>query len=206
VSDVGAGAGYAHPLLNDTLWLGASLKFDHRESLDETYTVLDITSDDFSDKVEDDLQKGNGVLLDLGAMYSFKDYGYDNVRVGVCANNLIGSSLGDAEDLDPHVDLGVSVVENLWITKTTFAFDYVDLFSQLEGDNDLGKRIRLGVECKLSVLLTLRAGLYQGYATGGVSLDAKFVQIDALTYAEEIGAYAGQRADRRYVLRLLFGF
>lgn len=206
VSDMGAGAGYAQPLLDDTLSLGASLKFDHRESLNETYTVLDITTDDFEDRVRDDLRKGDGVLLDLGAMYTFTDYGFDNVRVGVCANNLTGGSLGDAEDLDPHVDLGVSVVENLWITRATFAFDYVDLFSQLEGDNDIGKRIRMGVECTLPMFLTVRVGLYQGYLTGGVSLNTKAVQIDALTYAEEIGAYAGQNEDRRYVLRFLLGF
>jgi hypothetical protein len=206
VSDIGAGFGYAQPLLEDTLSLGASLKYDHRESLDEVYTVLDITSDDFDHKVRDDMLKGDGVLLDLGAMYTFRDFGYDNVRVGLCADNLIGGKLGDAEDLDPHVDLGVSVEENLWITKTTFALDYVDLFSQLDADNDMGKRIRMGVECRLPMFLTVRAGLYQGYVTGGVSLDAKYVRFDALTYAEEIGAYAGQRADRRYVLRFLFGF
>jgi hypothetical protein len=206
VSDIGAGFGYAQPLLDDTLSLGASLKYDHRESLDHVYTVLDITSDDFDHEVRDDMLKGDGVLLDLGAMYTFSDFGYDNVRMGLCANNLIGGSLGDAEDLDPHVDLGVSVTETLWITRTTFALDYVDLFSQLDADNDSGKRIRMGVECRLPMFLTVRAGLYQGYATGGMSLNTRFVQFDALTYAEEIGAYAGQRADRRYVLRFLFGF
>jgi hypothetical protein len=206
VSDVGAGVGYAHPLLDDALSLGASLKFDHRESLAENYSYVDLTSDDLEDLIKDDRQKGNGVLLDLGAMYSFKEIGFDNVRVGMCANNLGNSSLGDAEDLDPHVDLGVSVEENLWITKTTFAFDYVDLFSQMGDDNDMSKRVRMGIECKLPVFLTARIGLYQGYVTGGVSLDAKFVQLDALTYSEEVGAYSGQREDRRYVLRFLLGF
>jgi hypothetical protein len=206
VSDVGAGLGYAHPLLDNSLSLGASLKFDHRESLAKDYSYVDLASEDLSDLIKDDRQKGNGVLVDIGAIYSFKELGFDNVRVGMCANNLGNSSLGDAEDLDSHVDLGVSVEENLWITKTTFAFDYVDLFSQMGDDNDMGKRIRMGIECKLPVFFTARVGLYQGYYTAGVNLDAKFVQLDALTYAEEIGAYAGQREDRRYVLRFLIGF
>jgi hypothetical protein len=206
VSDAGAGIGYARPFLDDSLSLGASLKFDHRESLSKVYTVMDITTDDFGDTIEDDLEKGSGVLLDLGAIYSLKKFGFDDVRVGACANNLIGGSLGDASDLDPHVDLGVAVEKNLWITKATFALDYVDVFSQLSGDNDLAKRIRMGVECRFPVLLTLRVGLYQGYFTGGVNMDAKFFQLDALTYSEEIGAYAGQRADRRYSVRILLGF
>lgn len=206
VNDTGVGAGYAHPFLDGDLSVGASLKYINRQSLNKEYTVLDITSDDLEEKIRDDLDKGSGVLADIGVMYSLVDLGLANARVGACANNLIGSKLGDAEDLDSHVDIGFAVDSDLWITKATFAVDYVDLFSQLGTDNDLPKRVRLGVECRLPLFLTVRAGLYQGYYTAGVNLDARFVQLDALTYAEEIGAYAGQRADRRYALRFTMGF
>jgi hypothetical protein len=122
------------------------------------------------------------------------------------ANNLIGGRMGDAENLDDHVDIGVAFDQDIWITKATFAADYVDLFSQLGDDDDLAKRLRMGVEVKFPWVLSVRMGLYQGYYTAGVTLDGVFVRLDALTYAEEIGAYAGQTRDRRFNLRFTIGF
>ena len=206
INDFGGGAGYAHPFLDDTVSVGVSLKYITRKSLTKEYTVLDITQDDLDKRIEDDLVDGSGILADLGVMVSLEHFGLANARVGLCANNLIGSGPGDAQNLDDHVDIGFAVDYDIWITKATFAFDYVDLFSQLGDDDDLAKRIRMGAEFKLPMFLSVRAGLYQGYFTSGVSLDARFVQLDALTYAEEIGAYAGQRIDRRYALRFIIGF
>jgi hypothetical protein len=92
------------------------------------------------------------------------------------------------------------------VTNATFAIDYVDIFNQFDQDNDIAKRIRLGVECKFLDIIFVRAGLYQGYFTAGLNLEARVVRLDLLTYAEEVGAYAGQRADRRYAGRFVFGF
>ncbi len=206
INDLGGAVGYAHPFFDETLSIGASVKYINRQSLVKQYTVLDITSDDLDEKIRDDLEDGSGVLADIGMIVSLDAFGIENARVGVCANNLIGSDLGDAEDLEDHVDIGFAVDHDLWITKTTFAFDYIDLFSQLGDDNDLAKRVRLGAEFRFPMFFSVRAGLYQGYFTAGVNIDARFVQLDALTYAEEIGAYAGQRIDRRYALRFIMGF
>jgi hypothetical protein len=108
VSDFGFGAGYAHPIMENTLLVGASAKYVHRQSLTQEYTVADI-----SDKLSD--------------------------------------------------------------------------------------TIRLNV-------IFVRAGLYQGYFTAGLNLEAKVVRLDLLTYAEEIGTFAGQRVDRRYAGRFVIGF
>ncbi len=206
INDLGVGAGYAHPLMDDNLLVGASLKYLHRQSLNQDYTVIDITTDDLDNMIEDDLQKGNGVLMDLGLIYKLADVGIGKAQVGISANNLIGSRMGDAENIDDHIDIGFATTFDVWVSKATVAVDYVDLFSQLDMDNDFGKRVRLGAEVKLPILLTLRAGFYQGYFTGGMNFDARFVQMDFVSYAEEIGAYAGQRMDRRYLLRFLIGF
>lgn len=206
INDFGVGAGYAHPLLEDTLLVGASAKYINRQSLTEEYTVIDITSDDLNDKIEDDLIDGSGVLIDLGIIYKLDKHGLADTRVGISANNLIGGDLGDARDVDDHIDIGFAIDHQIWITKTTLALDYVDLFSQLGDDDDPAKRIRLGAEFRFPKILSVRVGLYQGYFTSGLSLDAKYAQLDILTYAEEIGAFAGQRIDRRYSLRFLIGF
>jgi hypothetical protein len=206
INDYGLGAGYAHPLLDDSLFIGASLKYVFRQSLTEEYTVTDIVESDFGERVKDDLQDGQGALLDLGVIYKLKLLGLANTRVGLSANNLIGSKLGDAQDMDDHVDIGIAQDLDLKATKLTLAFDYVDLFSQIGEDNDPAKRIRFGAELELLKFLELRAGIYQGYFTAGIGLDWKVVRLDLVTYAEEIGTYAGQRADRRYSIRFVAGF
>ncbi len=96
--------------------------------------------------------------------------------------------------------------KDLGFTAATFAMDYVDIFSQFDQDDDIAKRLRLGVECKFYEILFVRAGLYQGYLTAGLNLEAKAVRLDLMTYAEEVGAYSGQRVDRRYAGRFFFGF
>jgi hypothetical protein len=117
-------------------------------------------------------------------------------------SNLIGNKLGSAADLDPHVDIGLASRSETF----TFAVDYVDLFGQLDDDNDVGKRIHIGIEYIPVKILTLRTGIYQGYPTFGIGLGTQLMQFDVLTYTEEVGTYSGQNKDRRYMLRMAFGF
>jgi hypothetical protein len=205
INDIGLGAGYAHPFLEDSLLIGASAKYIHRQSLAQEYTVADL-SDKLSDRIRDDLKKGNGILVDLGIIYKLSKVQFANTRVGISANNLIGGGLGDAADATQHVDIGFAQDLDLKVTKATFAIDYVDLFNQFKQDSDIAKRLRLGAECRFLDIIFVRAGLYQGYLTAGLNLEARVVRLDLLTYAEEVGAYAGQRVDRRYAGRFVFGF
>ncbi len=204
-ADTGAALGYAHAFFDDALSIGASLKYVVRKSLNEEYTVPDITSDNFDDLVEDDVQDGSGILLDVGFIYRFEDItlGTRDVvfQIGLSANNLIGADMDDARGLEEHVDVGIAATVDSWV----FALDYFDVAGMIDDDDDPGKRIRVGVEYKFENLFTARAGLYQGYTTLGLEIDARYVQIDLLTYAEEVGTYAGQHSDRRYVLGLKFG-
>jgi hypothetical protein len=205
VSDLGFGAGYAHPIMENTLLVGASAKYVHRQSLTQEYTVADI-SDKLSDTIRDDLNKGSGILVDLGAIYKLSKFDLSNSRVGISVNNLIGSGLGDAKDIDSHVDIGYAQDFDLNVTNATFAIDYVDIFHNFSQDDDIAKRIRLGGEFQFLDVIFVRAGLYQGYFTAGMNLEAKVVRLDLLTYAEEIGTFAGQRVDRRYAGRFVIGF
>lgn len=204
--DTGIATGYARSFFDDNLLVGASVKYIMRRSLDEEYTVLDITTGDFKDRMEDDYEDGQGLLLDLGLIYKIKDLQISdkniNLQIGISANNFIYNDMGDARDIEDHIDLGFAANLDKWI----FAFDYVDLFSQVGEDDDVAKRIRIGAEYAFKPFLFLRFGFYQGYPTLGVGLETKNVQFDVLTYAEEVGTYSGQRDDRRYALRLGLGF
>jgi hypothetical protein len=205
INDIGLGAGYAHPFLDNNLLVGASAKYIHRQSLTQEYTISDL-SDKLSDRINDDLKKGSGILVDLGVIYKLSKFQFANSRVGISANNLLGGGLGDAADATQHVDIGYAQDLDLKFTSATVAIDYVDIFNQFKQDSDIAKRLRLGAECKFLDFIFVRAGLYQGYLTAGLNLEARIVRLDLLTYAEEVGAFAGQRADRRYAGRFVFGF
>jgi hypothetical protein len=205
IGDGGVCTGFAHSLLDNNLLVGANLKYLYRESLEHEYTISDMTTTGFKDRVRDDINHGSGLLLDLGMIYKIQgaqgrtDQG--PLQLGISINNLIGSKLGKAEDIDPHVDLGVSKR----IGNITLAADYVDIFGQLGEDQDVGKRIHLGLEYAATKILNLRTGIYQGYVTFGIGLNMKQLQIDMLTYSEEVGTNSGQQKDRRYMLSFGLG-
>ena len=206
IGDAAACAGLAKSFFDSDLLVGSNLKYLYRESLEHEYTVADITTKDFKKRVRDDVQNGGGVLLDLGIMYKInpsQEAGNQGpIQLGLSVNNLIGNKLGDAEDIDSHVDLGVSKR----LGEFTLAADYVDIFHELGQDKDAGKRIHIGVEYAPTKILKLRAGFNQGYLTYGVGIDTGHLKFDLLTYAEEVGVYSGQKDDRRYVFRFGFGF
>ncbi len=206
IADEGICTGYAQSFLDNNLLIGSNLKYIYRESIENEYSVSDITTHDFKSRFRDDLQSGSGVLLDLGIIYkiqSSQEGGpQEPLQVGMSVNNLIGNKLGNAADLDPHVDLGVSKR----IGDLTLAADYVDIFGQFPGDYDVAKRIHLGLEYSLTKIIRLRGGVNQGYMTYGVGVEEKNIQFDVLSYAEEVGTHSGQQGDRRYMLRLGVGF
>jgi hypothetical protein len=86
------------------------------------------------------------------------------------------------------------------------ALDYIDVTRQYEEDDDLGKRLHMGVELQTPFFVSVRAGLNQGYVTAGATVDFRFVRLDFATYTEEVGAFAGQREDQRYVFQLTAGW
>jgi hypothetical protein len=204
--DVGLCAGYAQPFLDNTLLVGSNLKYLYRKSLENEYSAADITTHNFKSRVRDDVEDGSGVLLDLGVIYkiqpALEEVAPEPLQFGLSINNLVGNKLGDAEDLDTHIDLGVSKrLGNL-----TLAADYVDILGWMGDDDDVGKRIHLGLEYSLTKIISLRTGVNQGYLTFGLGVDTKSVQFDLLTYAEEVGTHSGQQKDRRYLFRLGVGF
>jgi hypothetical protein len=82
----------------------------------------------------------------------------------------------------------------------------VDLTHTIGEDRDIPKRLHMGVELALPMILSLRLGLNQGYFTYGVSADLWALKLDFASYTEEVGAHAGQRQDRRYVGQITLGW
>lgn len=84
--------------------------------------------------------------------------------------------------------------------------DYFDIAMNLDEDSDIGKRLHLGLELKTPVFFAIRTGVNQGYWSAGACLDFRLVRLDFATYAEEVGPYAGQRMDQRYIDQMTIGW
>ena len=54
--------------------------------------------------------------------------------------------------------------------------------------------------------MAVSAGLYQGYPGFGADLRLLIFDLSYVTYAEEVGAYAGQDEDRRHIVMLNAGW
>jgi hypothetical protein len=100
--------------------------------------------------------------------------------------------------IPPNLTLGAAIEFGIPGFHVTPAVDY--RYAD-RSDIQIGEKIGLGVEVQL-LLINLRAGLDQGYYTLGVGLDFGLFRFDAATYGVELGAYAGQQQERRYVAQM----
>lgn len=212
IGGVAGGVGYQ---VNEDLSVGVGLKVLHREALIHNFTAREIADnqDRIGDYIKDDLRKsGAGVGIDAGVMFNLDKYvRYGNQlkpAVGVVLQNIGDLNFKDAGKIPMTFNIGFSINPTIpkINRKVIFAFDYVDLFNNYKEDKDIGKRIRVGGE--LNILNSriassnIRAGLYQGYPTFGFDARLFLTTLSYTTYAEEIGAYAGQLKDRRHLLMI----
>jgi hypothetical protein len=100
---------------------------------------------------------------------------------------------------------GLSATRESWwkLTDTTFAFEMTDIGNNPDGS--LFRLVHIGAETHWSVL-AIRAGINQGYFTAGLGVDLRFFTLDLSTYAEEMSLNPGGFGDRRYAVRIAFGF
>lgn len=80
----------------------------------------------------------------------------------------------------------------------SFAFDYSYLNYSWNREHYL-KHVHLGTNLDLPIL-SVQLGMNQTSLTFGLGFDIGLVRVALATYGEELGSYAGQRRDRRYIL------
>lgn len=210
----GATLGLARQWMEDRVSLGVSAKYLVRQRAIKTFTPIDFASSNTSYDFSKNAVNGSGVGIDLGGVYSFPNMPDWKPRVGAALQNIGDVDFGKVTNAGKNVDnkafmslnVGGAVTRKLWIMDTTFAADYRDLANNTSNDSDMAKRLHLGVEAKFPRLLSLRAGINQGYPSFGVGISLWLVKFDYAYYSEEVGAYAGQREDARHVAQLSIGF
>ena len=198
----GAGFGF---LKDKALRVGLSAKYVHREHLQQIYTADDFADPNFEDTIDNDLKEGSGIGFDLGAMYTFPVFLEPTVALVI--QNIGGIDLDEAGEIPQQINLGVAAHYERGIYSINAGLDLMDITKKVnEDEDDFFRRVHLGVESWLWDRVALRAGLYQGYGSLGIGIDLWALKIDYANYAEEVGAHAGQRADRRHLLQLSFGW
>jgi hypothetical protein len=204
--DIGLLAGFGMKIPFQDIRLGAGIKLINRQSLEEVYTATDIADDDFEDRFEDDMSSGSGVSLDFGAIYTLPFIEVVQTDIALAVQNLPSMDFGDAKDVKTQANVGLALKKSFAKFSLIGALDYIDITNAIEEDDDWAKKVHMGVEFQLPVILGIRAGLNQGYGTFGATLDFKFVRLDLATYSEEVGAHAGQRKDQRYMGQITIGW
>jgi hypothetical protein len=199
-----AGVGGRIPFLD--LRIGGTLKYIDRSSLNETYTATDIADDDFEDNFDNDQKSGSAVAVDLGLIYTLPWIEWAQTDVGFTIQHLPEMRFGEAMDQETQANLGIAAKKGFGGFNVVTALDYVDLTNTIGEDRDFAKRLHMGVELELPLILSLRMGLNQGYFSYGISVDLWALKLDFAGYSEEAGAYAGQREDRRYVGQITLGW
>jgi hypothetical protein len=200
--DTGVLASGALGFFDQKLQIGVTGKYIQREGINTTYDVTDIVEDNF-DPFDQTVKKSD-FALDIGTKVNFKTPLKPSVALVV--QNITDLDFEELGEIPQQVNIGASINPDFWILKTTFAIEIDDLTKSVEADDDLYKRVHLGAEFRFPMILSIRAGVNGGYLTAGASIDFWILSISGATYAEEIGAVSGQRADRRYVAQASLGF
>jgi hypothetical protein len=206
VVDIGLLAGVGLNLPFTGLRAGAAVKFIHRKSLEEIYTATDIASDEFEDDFKDDLNSGFGISADLGVIYKLPFVKFMDIDLGLAIQNVPEMDMEDAKPMETQTNLGLAAKKAFAGFDLIAALDYMDLANSHDEDEDMTKRIHMGAEIQLPIIFSVRGGFNQGYYTAGATIDFKAVRFDIATYGEELGAHAGQREDRRYILQFTIGW
>jgi hypothetical protein len=198
----------------DNFYVGAALKYIYKESMIHTFTSREIVDnqDTLEDYLTNDLREnGDAVGVDAGVIYSFLGLKSLNPAIGLSVLNIGDMDFGDAGKMPMTANVGLSIKPEIpAFEHLIIALDYVDMFNNFSQDSDIPKRLRFGGELclfkKKAIGMMVRAGLYQGYATAGIDLRLGLLTLAYVTYAEEVGAYAGQDDDRRHLAMINLGW
>lgn len=140
------------------------------------------------------------------------------VNIGISAKDIGGIILNNQTLIPTTFNIGVSyfidlseIVDSPLVFKKNYvALDLHDIFFQRR-DKDFFKRVHIGIHSEvfnLNDIVNFRLGLgiNQGYPSFGFGLKLVAIDISFSGYTEELGVYAGQDPDTRYVLSVSLGY
>lgn len=195
----------------DRFQFGLAAKCIYRMKSEDTLSAMSVLNDNI--KLKNILKEGQGYGLDLGFNYilplPFKQ------KIGFLAADILNTRFdmnliklvdeaGTPSEISRTFNIGYKIEPPaLFYIRPVVAIDFRDLLNAT--DSSYMKRFHIGTEIKLPFIFSLRFGFGQGFFAFGVGADFWLLTIDFVTFAEELGV-GYQNPDRRYYVRLSFGF
>lgn len=198
--DYGPVAGFAFPLYREVLHMGISAKYIQREGLLKTFTAADIVGEQF-DPIEN-LKSAKDFAFDVGFKFNIKHY--LNPSIGLVVQNITDLDFEELGIIPQTINFGIGIQPKIWILDTNLILEIDDLTEKTS--SDLYKRVHIGTEIKLPMMLAIRAGINQGWTSYGATFNLWLLKLDYANYAVEIGEFAGQKKDRRHAAQLSIGW
>lgn len=207
---------YARNFLDDRLSVGVSAKMVARGGVNREFDIQ--TLEAFTKKKDGDgktnqpqlsdyVEGGTGYGADVGMLFTPIKPMEPTIGVSVTdvggtpyhQANINGNAVGAPPDRLPSVNVGTSLKP--YVSGPISVLTAVDMHS-VNQPFSFTKKLNLGSEVSVGHILKIGVGLHQGYFTSGFQLDVGLLKLRAVTYAEELGAAAGESMDRRYALQL----
>lgn len=187
---IGGGGVSASYALGQFFALGATSKYVEVAQATENISVGDIQNPDaLSQRVQSALKRGNGVSSDAGATLQLRSRFFD-MRIAGTVHDIGDTQLGN--DLDPFlqtVGAGVGFTVHGRENSLHCAADLRDVL-EVYGEH-WTFRSYAGCKATYHKVVSLGAGLSQGYPTAGMVLNIPFSRLEAGMYTREVGSQAG---------------
>jgi hypothetical protein len=199
--------------LDDKLSVGASIKARARAGVDRQFSMEDIESfktsgtDTDDKKIDDYVLGGIGEGADVGLLFtpskvmeptigiSITDIGATTYKAADVGSEAVGNPPPQLASVNVGFSMKPIQRDKLYLLTS------MDMHS-INQPYSFSKKWNLGTELGYGSLIKLQAGLYQGYMTAGFQFDVGLISLRAITYAEELGAVAGFKEDRRYAVQI----
>jgi hypothetical protein len=201
------------------LRLGATLKWINRSGGARVIPISEIAGS--KDSIKSLFtQSGSGIGGDFGMQYRLPVPGRTEYTASFVWHDIGQTSFGGPQAQNPPTAIEQDMVAGFGIrfpiggrrnrryerrygpqrsaNHLSLAFDYTQLNYGWDREA-LAKHLHVGANLDLP-LFSFQVGLNQSALTFGTSFDIGIVKVQLATYGEELGSYAGQRVDRRYLL------
>lgn len=204
LSDTGIVVSGAYGFFNHHLQIGGTIM-----GLNQMFANIPNLSvnqaENMQSTINSNLSHGLGILGDVGAIYHFD--APLNPTIGASVQNIGTANFGQAGTLPQIINAGVGIDPDIGFGRLLVDVDYDDVGNYLYYTGDsLWLHTHAGIQYQFPEILTLSAGLYEGYPTFGFGLDLWAFMINGSYYTEEAGVIPGQNPNHILALQVAFGW
>ncbi len=211
---VGSFLGLSINMFKNRVHIGTDVKYVYTAYLEHAFRASELIdhADNLDDYINDELlKKGGSVVFDAGIIFTPFPNSLLNPSFGISVMNIGDLEVNSTTVIPQTVNIGFAIRSRLFkgshfFQNIALGIDLRDITKNYKEDEDWGKRLYMGGEMDVfkssHLTFTIRGGFYQGYPSFGAELHFLFIDAQFVSYAEELGKYAGERKSRNYLVEL----